>query len=117
MHSTVVLCVVLALSALGCSASKRDNSSTARQGAIASANVGQTKSIIVDPANPRIVFAVTAFVASGLSSTNGGASWREVSPSGAVVTRRWVFRSRRLHLTRSVNPGRGQVFSALTEPG
>lgn len=43
MHSTVVLCVVLALSALGCSASKRDNSSTARQGAIAGANVGQTK--------------------------------------------------------------------------
>jgi Mn2+/Fe2+ NRAMP family transporter len=91
VHSTVVLCVVLALSALGCSASKRDNSSTARQGAIAGANVGQTKSIIVDPANPRIVFAVTAFVASGLSSTNGGAA------SG---------RSARLNTTALVSPRR-----------
>lgn len=82
---------VLVFLLVGCSADRRGHSAAARsratapRGQIARANVGQTQSIVVDPANSRVVFAVTAIVASGLTSTDGGAHWHDFSPMGASV--------------------------------
>ena len=74
---------VLVFLIVGCGRGSRHLSS--RHLSTSRAKIGQTRSIVVDPGKPRVVFAVSALVASGLKSMDGGAHWHDVSPSGVVA--------------------------------